>query len=249
VNKQMTSVPPQGLREVRSFDRVDTWIFDLDNTLYPFGSALWPQIDQRITLFLAQMFGIDGISSRALQKYYYERYGTTLCGLMSEYGIDPAPFLDFAHDIDRSSLAPHPALSAAIGALPGRKLIMTNGSVGHAERTIEQLGIGAHFDGIFDIVAAEFTPKPDEAAYRRFFARHGVDPARSAMFEDLVKNLAVPHASGMTTVLIVPPDPAADPREPWERRQHMDGHIDWVTDDIAGFLAADALAKAAGGAS
>jgi putative hydrolase of the HAD superfamily len=89
-------------------------------------------------------------------------------------------------------------------------------------------------------------PKPDESAYLRFFDRHGVDPARSAMFEDLVKNLAVPHATGMTTVLVVPPDLAADPREPWERHQPVDSHIDWVTDDIARFLAADALAKAAG---
>src|SRR5690606_32151819 len=109
--------------------------------------------------FLSRMFGLDGLSSRALQKYYYQRYGTTLRGLMNEHGIDPAPFLDFAHDIDRSSLAPHPALSMAIGALPGRKLIMTNGSVRHAERTIEQLGIAEHFDGIFDIVAADFEPK------------------------------------------------------------------------------------------
>jgi putative hydrolase of the HAD superfamily len=182
------------------------------------------------------MFGLDGISCRALQKYYYQRYGTTLRGLMSEYGIDPAAFLDFAHDIDRSSLAPHPALSAAIGALPGRKLIMTNGSVRHAERTIEQLGIAAHFDGIFDIVAADFDPKPNEAAYRRFFDRPHVDPAHSAMFEDLVKNLAVPYAAGMTTVLVVPDDPAADPRESWEKQRPAEGHVDWVTADLAGFL-------------
>lgn len=238
-------LPPANAALPRGFAHVDTWIFDLDNTLYPAGSALWPQIDERITLYLAGMFGLDGLSSRALQKYYYQRYGTTLRGLMDEHGMDPAPFLDFAHDIDRSSLAPHPELGAAIAALPGRKLIMTNGSVRHAQETVAQLGIGEHFAGIFDIVAAEFVPKPDEPAYRRFFAQHDVRPESAAMFEDLVKNLAVPHEHGMTTVLVVPPEASAN-REDWENEQMRDAHVDWITSDLAGFLAS---IPAAGGAA
>ena len=222
----------------RGFAHVDTWVFDLDNTLYPANSALWPQIDERITLFLTQLFGLDGLSARALQKYYYQRYGTTLAGLMQEDGVDPADFLHFAHDIDRSSLMAAPDLGAAIAALPGRKLIMTNGSALHAEETARQLGIDAHFEGIFDIAAAGFSPKPDEMAYRRFFARHEVVPARAAMFEDLTRNLAVPHSAGMTTVLVVAHDPAGDRREEWERIQDVAPHIDWVTDDLRAFLGA-----------
>ena len=217
--------PPADLRA--RFAHVDTWVFDLDNTLYPQGSALWPQIDQRITLFLSNLFGIDGISSRALQKYYYERYGTTLRGLMEDDKISPGAFLDFVHDIDRSSLAPNHALAAAIEALPGRRLILTNGSRAHAAKTARQLGIDHLFEDIFDIVAADLVPKPEASAYERFFDKHGVEPARAAMFEDIAKNLSVPHARGMKTVLVVPPG-APPPQAP---------HVDFITDDLDGFLA------------
>ncbi|MCC2108914.1 MAG: pyrimidine 5'-nucleotidase, partial [Hyphomicrobiales bacterium] len=124
----------------RRFSHVRAWVFDLDNTLYPAGSDLWPKIDQRITLFMAQLFGLDGMSSRALQKYYYQRYGTTLRGLMSEHDITAEEFLSFVHDIDRSSLKPDHSLAQGIAALPGRKLILTNGSREHAIRTAEKLG-------------------------------------------------------------------------------------------------------------
>jgi putative hydrolase of the HAD superfamily len=228
--------PAVPLSAKRGFTHVDTWVFDLDNTLYPFGSPLWPQIDERISLYLVELFGLDGLSSRALQKYYYQRYGTTLKGLMDEHDVDAAHFLAFAHDIDRSSLLPHPELGAEIARLPGRKLIMTNGSVGHAEATAQKLGILEHFEGIFDIVAAGFVPKPDRRAYDAFYDKHGIDPARSAMFEDLSKNLVVPHSLGMTTVLIVPGPDGIDGREDWERDQPREHYIDHVTDDIAGFL-------------
>ena len=118
----------------KAFADVTVWIFDLDNTLYPPESTLWPQVDERITLYLGDLFGIDGISARALQKYYYRRYGTTLKGLMDEYGVPPKEFLDFAHQIDLSLLAPDPDLGDAIAALPGRKLILTNGSTAHARK-------------------------------------------------------------------------------------------------------------------
>ena len=117
---------PDGRLAAR-FAHVDTWVFDLDNTLYPSDSDLWPKIDARITLFLAELFGLDAMSSRALQKFYYQRYGTTLNGLMLEYDISATRFLEFVHDIDRSSLEPNHSLAGAIAALPGRKLILTNG--------------------------------------------------------------------------------------------------------------------------
>ena len=215
---------------------VDTWVFDLDNTLYPAGGTVWPMIDERITRYLAALMGIDGMSARGLQKYYYRRYGTTLRGLIEDHRVAPGPFLDFVHDIDRSSLAPNPALVEAIATLPGRKLILTNGSRDHALRTTERLGfLGDAFEDVYDIVASDMVPKPDAAAYERFFALHGVEPTRSAMIEDLAKNLVVPHARGMATILVVP---AAenDNREPWERLGGAEAHVDAVTDDLAGFL-------------
>ncbi len=219
------------------FASVDTWVFDLDNTLYPAGSPVWPMIDERITRWLADLMGIDGMSARGLQKYYYRRYGTTLKGLIEDHAIAPEAFLSFVHDIDRSSLAPNAALVEAIRALPGRKLILTNGSKDHALRTTERLGFAADsFEAVFDIVAADLVPKPEAATYDRFLAVHGIDPRRAAMVEDLVKNLAVPHARGMATVLVVPPTSVGDNREPWERLGADEPTVDATTDDLAAFL-------------
>jgi putative hydrolase of the HAD superfamily len=218
------------------FAHVNTWVFDLDNTLYPASSDLWPKIDARITLFMMELFGLDGMSSRALQKYYYERYGTTLRGLMEEHEITADEFLKFVHEIDRSSLLPNLSLATAITALPGRKLILTNGSREHALRTAEQLGLDKMFEDVFDIVAGDLMPKPNPQAYERFFEKHGVDPAGAAMFEDIERNLVVPHARGMRTTLVVPKPGQRDHRDPWEVAKERPRHVDYVTDDLEGFL-------------
>ena len=218
------------------FSQVDTWVFDLDNTLYPSDSDLWPKIDRRITLFLMELFGLDGLSARALQKHYYQRHGTTLRGLIDENLAGHEEFLAFVHDIDRSTLAPNPLLAEEIAALPGRKLIFTNGSRDHALRTAAQLGLADAFEDVFDIVASNMIPKPAAAAYAAFFDKHGVDPARAAMFEDIAKNLLVPRALGMTTTLVIAKVDQADHREAHDRAIEDARAIDFVTSDLAGFL-------------
>ncbi len=225
-----------GLTAAAAFGHVDTWVFDLDNTLYPADSALWPQIDDRITAYLMELYGLDGLAARALQKHFYQRHGTTLRALIDHGDADPDHFMDFVHDIDRSSLAADARLHAALSKLPGRRLILTNGSERHAEETAKALGILEHFDAIFDIKAAAYIPKPEAVAFQKFFERHGVDPTRAAMFEDLVRNLEVPHAAGMRTVLIRPRAGVVDKRDEWERAAQAQPYIDFVTDDIAGFL-------------
>jgi putative hydrolase of the HAD superfamily len=218
------------------FGHVDTWVFDLDNTLYPSDSDLWPKIDKRITLFLMALFGLDGLSARALQKHYYRHHGTTLRGLIDEDLAGHEEFLAFVHDIDRSTLLPNPSLAEQIAALPGRKLIFTNGSRDHALRTAAQLGMESVFEDVFDIVAANMIPKPAAAAYAAFFDKHGVDPARAAMFEDIAKNLVVPKARGMTTVLVVAKPGQEDFRQEPDRAPGRAGAVDFVTDDLVGFL-------------
>ncbi len=230
----MTGAPHK--KDLADFRRVETWVFDLDNTLYPPHSDLWPKIDARITAYMIALFGLDGLSARALQKHYYRVYGTTLSGLIHEYRVDPDEFLHFVHDIDRSSLAPNPALAAAIAALPGRKLVLTNGSRAHALATAKQLGVDHLFEDFFDIAAADFLPKPALQTYLNFFERHNVDPSKAAMFEDIVHNLEAPHAQGMLTVLVRPQQGAEDHREAWEKQAHTPGHVDFVTDDLTGFL-------------
>ncbi len=220
----------------RRFDHVDTWIFDLDNTLYPAHVRLWQQIDARIKAYVANFLRIDEDEANRIQKDYYRRYGTTLRGMMIEHGMQADDFLQYAHDIDHSPLQANPALGAAISALPGRKFIFTSGTHSHAAAVTRRLGIYNHFDGVFDVQDAGLLPKPHRPAYDTFCARFGVDPTRAAMFEDLARNLEAPHAMGMRTVLVVPPHADEVLHEAWEMEGRDGSHIDHITDDLAGFL-------------
>jgi putative hydrolase of the HAD superfamily len=220
----------------RDFRQVETWVFDLDNTLYPHHVNLWQQVDERIRDYIAEFLAIPHEQAFRVQKDYYKRYGTSMRGLMTEHGMQPDDFLDFVHQIDHSPLEANPALGEAIAALHGRKLILTNGTRRHADAVLARLGLAHHFDAVFDIVAAELEPKPSPQTYARFLHAHAVDPARAAMFEDLARNLAVPHALGMTTVLVVPEATREVFREDWELEGRDDPHVDHVTDDLAGFL-------------
>jgi putative hydrolase of the HAD superfamily len=226
------------------FAHIRDWVFDLDNTLYPRRTDLFSQIDARMTDYVAQLLQLPPDEARVLQKRYYREHGTTLKGLMSEHAIDPDAFLNHVHDIDYSWLAPDPALGEAIRALPGRKFIFTNGDVGHAQRTARALGILDHFDEIFDIVAADLMPKPASATYDKFFGLHRIDTTRAVMFEDLPRNLTVPKAVGMRTVLIVPSNLEEAFGDAWEHEGRDGDHIDYITDDLAAFLSA-ALRQAA----
>jgi putative hydrolase of the HAD superfamily len=224
------------VKSERTFARVDTWVFDLDNTLYPHHVNLWQQVDARIGQFVANWLNVSPEEARRIQKDYYRRYGTTMRGMMTEHGVRADDFLAYVHEIDHSPLEPNPAMGAAIAKLPGRKLILTNGSVDHVEAVLGRLGLATHFDGIFDIIAAELEPKPAPQTYRKFLALHAVDPTRSAMFEDLARNLVVPHELGMTTVLVVPDGSKQVVREDWELEGRDAEHVDHVTDNLTGFL-------------
>lgn len=218
------------------FAHVTDWVFDLDNTLYPHHSNLFAQIDVNMTAYVQALLSLPHDEARKIQKDLYREHGTTLAGLMARYDIDPDDFLTKAHDIDYSGLTPDPDLGAAIKALPGRKFIFTNGDRGHAERTATQLGILEHFEDIFDIVAAELTPKPDRKPYDAFVALHKIVGSNAAMFEDLARNLTVPKAMGMTTVLLVPHNFEPTFSEVWERDPDHSDAVDFVTDDLGSFL-------------
>ncbi len=220
----------------RRFSHIDTWVFDLDNTLYPHHVNLWHQVDARIGEFVSAWLKIPADEARRIQKDYYRRYGTTMRGMMTEHGVSADDYLAYVHQIDHSPLEPNPAMGAAIAKLPGRKLILTNGSTDHAAKVLERLGIGSHFEAVFDIIAAGLEPKPAPQTYRRFLALHGVDPQSSAMFEDLARNLVIPHQFGMTTVLVVPDGTKNVVREDWELEGRDAAHVDHVTDDLTGFL-------------
>ncbi len=221
------------------FTHVETWVFDLDNTLYPAHCNLFKQIDARMATFIEELLKIPRDAARRLQKDYYVRYGTTMSGLMREHGVRPHDFMDYVHDIDLSAVCENEELRALIAELPGEKFIFTNGSVRHAENVTERLGLAGLFDAVFDIAAAEFTPKPHRETYERFINRHGVRADEAAMFEDLAHNLLSAHELGMTTVLVgsdaewLADEPADKrPARPGERHDH----VHHFTNDLTGFL-------------
>ncbi len=219
------------------FDHVETWVFDLDNTLYPARHRLFDQIDRKMGEFIADLFSIDRTEARQIQKDYFFRYGTTMRGLMSEHNVDPDHFTGYVHDIDHSVLPRDHALAEALDALPGRRLIFTNGTVDHAERVLEAAGIDGRFDVIFDIKASRYEPKPALAPYELFIEAAGFDPESAAMFEDIARNLEVPHQLGMTTVLVDSPE-----NEDGTLINRLNGdaqgadYVHHTTDDLAGFL-------------
>lgn len=180
----------------------DVLIFDLDNTLYPASSRLFDQVDARMSLFVSDLLGLPLEEARRLQKEYFYTYGTTLIGLMKHHGVAPHDFLDYVHTLDLSVLPVDVRLMAALDAHPGRKVVFTNGSEKHARNILRHLQIDLHFDGVFDIIAADFQPKPALATYEAMLARLDIDPARAIMFEDIPRNLEPAAALGMETVWI-----------------------------------------------
>lgn len=215
---------------------IESWVFDLDNTLYPARLNLFSQVDERMRRFIVELLDVDEEEARRLQKGYFVQHGTTLKGLIENHDIDPADFLAYVHDIDVSVLPPDPALAAALDRLPGRKLVFTNGSRRHAENVMERIGIADRFDGIFDIVDSRFIPKKEIAPYRSFVERHRVEPGRAAMFEDMARNLIPAHALGMTTVWV--PGISA-----WSHEAAEGDHIHHITHDLTGFLEAVVAAR------
>ncbi|MGV6812346.1 MAG: pyrimidine 5'-nucleotidase [Brevirhabdus sp.] len=205
------------------FSHVEYWVFDLDNTLYPPSARLFDQIERRMTAYVMASLGVDQAQADHLRRKYWAEHGTTLAGLMREHDVDPTPYLTDVHEIDLSVLEPDAALADAINALPGRKIIYTNGSSPYAERVAAARGLEGCFDAVYGVEHAGFHPKPDQAAFDMVFATDGIVPDRAAMFEDDLRNLLAPHKLGMRTVHVAPTPEPAD-------------HVHHHTDDLRHFL-------------
>ncbi|MBU2890991.1 pyrimidine 5'-nucleotidase [Celeribacter halophilus] len=209
------------------FSHVKTWVFDLDNTLYPPEAALFAQIEVKMTDWVARELKVTAEEANRLRHEYWRDYGTTLSGMMVKHGTDPLPYLSYVHDIDFSGLTRDADLKAAITALPGRKIVYTNGSAPYAERVLEARGLTGIFNAVYGIEHAEFHPKPQPLAFDTVLSRDGIAPKVAAMFEDDPRNLEVPHRLGMKTVHVAPAP--LDPPAP---------HIQHHTRDLAKFLRA-----------
>lgn len=182
--------------------RIDSWIFDLDNTLYPASCNLFAQIDARMGGFIQDLLGVDAAEAHRVQKGFFHAHGMTLRGLMTEHGVDPHKFLAHVHDIDLSVVEHDAALVDALQRLPGRKFVFTNADLPYATRVLERLGLEGSFEAIHDVHAMDYQPKPAAAAYAALCAAHGIDPTRALFVEDMARNLPPAKAIGITTVWI-----------------------------------------------
>ena len=211
------------------FQSIDTWIFDLDNTLYPASSRLFDQVDRRITEYIMQALDLEWDDAHKKQKLFFREYGTSLSGMMEVHNIPANEYLEYVHNIDLSPLAPSPALNQALEQLPGRKVIFTNGSTAHAKNVTEKLGITHHFDATFDIVDCEFTPKPDLIVYEKMLSTLSINPKSAVMIEDMARNLVPAAALGITTVWV-------RTEEAWAVEGAGGDHIEHIVDNLTEWL-------------
>lgn len=222
--------PPAPTAGPSGLDRVETWIFDLDNTLYPPTEALSEQTNRLLRSFIADLLSVDEEEAFRIQKQYFREFGLTMRGLMVRHAMDPAAYVAHMAQADMTLIAPNPALADALRGLEGRLVIHTNAFDLHAERVLERLGIADLFEVVHDIAAAGYRAKPDHAAYETLCERHAIDPTRAVMIDDIAHNLAPAAALGMTTVWLRNRRPAFDaPDDPGE-------HVHHVIEDLVGFL-------------
>ena len=207
-----------------AFSHVTDWVFDLDHTLYPPSNTLFSQIEEKMNTYVMSQLNVDTRHASALRDHYWQFYGTTLAGLMREHNIDPVPFLEQVHDIDFSVLSENGPLREAIAAIPGRKIIYTNGTAPYAEHVLNRLGLTQEFSDIYGVEHAQYLPKPEQKAFEEVFNKANIPLQNAAMFEDSVANLRVPFQMGLKTVLV------------HTKGADQDKHIDFQTDDLTNFL-------------
>ena len=187
----------------------ECWVFDLDNTLYPASNGLMADVSSRMTQFVSNALGVAADEALIEQKHLFRKHGTTLRGLMEKYAVDPWSFLDFVHQVDYRQVDPSPRLADALRTLPGRKIVFTNASSNHAEQVLARLGIAEQFDGVFDVAAAAWQPKPHPTGYQTLVEQHQITAERAVMVEDMAPNLEPAAALGMTTVWLQHADTVA----------------------------------------
>lgn len=218
------------------FVNIDTWIFDLDDTLYAIGPELAAVFDGRMRSFIERHLGLGTEEAARLQNDLFKRHGATARGLMIEHGIKPDAFLEYVHDVDHSLIEPDPVLAEAIGRLPGRRFVLTNSPLSHANQAIDRIGAAAHFTEIFDYASLDGHAKPSPKVYELLVEAIGAPPERMAFFEDIARNLAEPQRLGMTTVLVVPPRTREVFRGDWDLEAGSRPKVDFITENLRGFL-------------
>ena len=223
---------------MKEFQLIKYWLFDLDNTLYSGQTKVFEQVDKKMSEYISEKLKVDLVEAKKIQKSYFYEYNTTLNGMIKNHKIDANEFLEFVHDIDIDFLKKDVPLEIELKKLSGKKIIFTNGSRKHALNVTKRIGIDKHFDDIFDIVDAEFFPKPTPSPYEKLIKKHKIDPNLCVFIEDIARNLKPAYEMGMKTVWI-------KNNEPWAKEFSDSDFINYKTDNLSEFLKKINLSKAA----
>ncbi len=183
-------------------DSINTWIFDLDNTLYSADSGIFQQVHRLMGEFISKNLNIDLTEAKKLQSKYYKQHGTTLRGMIDNHGTNPDYFLEEVHKLDYSIVGPNDLLNKELKKLEGRKIIYTNANKKHAIDVLERINLTNFFDEIFDIKMANYIPKPEIKPYQQIIELFNINPKSSAMFDDIARNLVPAKKVGFTPVWI-----------------------------------------------
>ena len=208
---------------------INYWIFDLDNTLYSGQTEVFSEVDKKMSAFISKKMNVDLIKAKEIQKKYFYEYGTTLSGLMKQDSIDPHEFLEFVHDIDISWLPKDLKLKDELIKIKEKKFIFTNGSHAHVENVTKQLGIDGLFDGAFDIVDANFVPKPHIDPYKKIIDKFKIEPTKSILIEDIAHNLEQAKNLGMKTCWL-------ENEEAFAKKDADKPYIDYKIKNLPSFL-------------
>ncbi len=204
-------------------------LFDCDGVLYQDLEAVFGQFSKKMTKYISNKLGIDLIKAKDLQTNYFHKYNTSLNGLMIHHDIPPEEFLKYVHDIDLSFMKKDLVLRNELEKLNTKKFVFTNGSKEHVKNITEHLGIDDLFDGIFDIVDAEFHPKPEAKAFDLMIKKFNINPKETIYIEDIAKNLSIAKERGSTTVWLIN-------NEYWGKMESEKHFIDYKIENLSLFL-------------
>jgi putative hydrolase of the HAD superfamily len=214
---------------MKELKKIKYWLFDLDNTLYSGNTKVFDQVDKKMTLFISDKLNVTKEEAKRIQKNYFYEHDTTLNGMIKNHQINAQEFLDFVHDVDLEFLKEDKGLQKELISLDGKKFIFTNGSKSHAANVTKKIGIQNIFDGVFDIVDADFIPKPSIAPYKKIIEKYRIDPKYCIFIEDIARNLKPANELGMKTAWI-------KNNEPWAAEFSNESFIDYKINNLSEFL-------------
>ena len=214
---------------MKNFDHIENILFDCDGVLYHQLDLVFGQVSKRMTKYISKKLNIDMQKAKELQTNYFHKYNTSLNGLMIHHDIPPKEFLDYVHDIDLSFLDEDKVLRNELENMKLKKFVFTNGSKEHVKNIITTLGINDQFDGVFDIVDAEYHPKPEARAFDLMVEKFKIDPKKTLYIEDIAKNLSIGKERGATTVWLIND-------EYWGKKESDKDYIDYKIENLSLFL-------------